>query len=279
VLVTRLAKDLPAVRADEAQIGQVVLNLAVNGRDAMPAGGTLTIETQRVRLDEEYARTHVGVIPGEYALITVADTGSGMTPEIAAHIFEPFFTSKGVGKGTGLGLATCHGIIAEAGGHLWFYTEPGLGTTFKAYLPTVTGKPAAGRAAVPTDESRGTETILLVEDDPAVRTVTARMLRSLGYTVLEAAHGEAALALANTLQQPLHLVITDIVMPHMGGRELIARLREEQSDLRVLFVSGYAEDSITQNGQLEADVAFLQKPFTRPALARVVREALETEIA
>jgi two-component system cell cycle sensor histidine kinase/response regulator CckA len=275
-LVTRLAKDLPTVRADEAQIGQVVLNLAVNARDAMPNGGTLTIETQRVRLDEDYVRTHAGVIPGEYALIAITDTGSGMTPEVAAHIFEPFFTSKAVGKGTGLGLATCHGIVAEAGGHLWFYTEPGLGTTFKAYLPTIAGELAPTREAAPAKELRGAETILLVEDEPSVRVVTSRMLRSLGYTILEAAHGEAGLALASTTQQPLHLVISDIVMPHMGGRELVARLREEQPGLRALFISGYAEDAITRNGPLEGDVVFLQKPFTRPALARAVREALES---
>jgi CheY-like chemotaxis protein len=199
-----------------------------------------------------------------------------MTPEIAAHIFEPFFTSKGVGKGTGLGLATCHGIIVEAGGHLWFYTEPGLGTTFKAYLPIVAGEAAPARDVAPAEESRGAETILLVEDEPSVRAVTARMLRSLGYTVLEAAHGEAALSLASTSQQEFHLVITDIVMPHVGGRELIGRLREARPDLRVLFISGYAEDAITRNGRLEDGVAFLQKPFTRPALARAVREALET---
>jgi CheY-like chemotaxis protein len=274
-LVTHFAPGLPPVRADEAQIGQVVLNLVVNARDAMPNGGTLTIETRIIDLDEDYARTHAGVLPGRYALLAVTDTGGGMSPEVAAHIFEPFFTTKDVGKGTGLGLATCFGIVTEAGGHLWFYTEPGHGTTFKVYLPIVAGTIVPDAAEQAPADPRGTETILLVEDEPAVRSVTTRLLRSLGYTVLEAHHGEAALALASSTAQPIHLVVTDMVMPHLGGRAMIDRMREHRPEVRVLFISGYAADAITRNGSLEPGMAFLQKPFTRPGLAKAVRDALE----
>ena len=275
-LVTLAAPDLGAVKADPGQIEQVLINLVVNAGDAMPEGGRLTIETSNVTLDEEYARRHVDVVPGDYVMLAVSDTGCGMTDEVKARIFEPFFTTKEPGKGTGLGLATCYGIVKQSGGHIWFYSEAGKGTTFKIYLPRVEAR-AHGMAARG-DESvrlRGGQTVLLVEDDLSVRGFAARVLREQGYVVLEAADGEEALALARQRQgAPVHLLVTDVVMPQMGGKELARQLKELHPALKVLFVSGYTENAIAHQAVLEPGVAFLQKPFTLATLTRKVREVL-----
>jgi PAS domain S-box-containing protein len=278
-LVTKTADRLPPVRADEGQLGQVLLNLVVNARDAMPTGGRLTIETQAVELDAEYARAHDGVVPGRYVLLAVTDTGTGIPAEVTAHLFEPFFTTKPVGRGTGLGLATCFGIVAAAGGHLWYYTEPGIGTTFKVYLPQVVDEAVAVAAPVAQADPGGTETVLVVEDEPAVRRVTLRMLQSMGYSVIEAHNGAAALQTISEASAPVDLVVTDMVMPEMSGAEMVSTLHLTQPNLRVLFLSGYAEEALSHNGRLEVGLHFLQKPFSRADLARAVRKALSGERA
>ncbi|HTL04901.1 MAG TPA: response regulator [Gemmatimonadales bacterium] len=275
-MVTKTAERLPPVRADEGQLGQVLLNLVVNARDAMPSGGRLTVETRAVELDAEYARQHAGVTPGRYVLLAVSDTGTGIPPEIAAHLFEPFFTTKPVGRGTGLGLATCFGIVTAAGGHLWYYTEQGIGTTFKVYLPQAEYPADLAPEPDTTAEPAGTERVLVVEDEPAVRRVTVRMLQSLGYRVQEAASGPAAIRLLEQAGELPELVVTDMVMPEMSGSELIATLREENGKVRVLFLSGYTEEALANNGTLESGLHFLQKPFSRQELARAVRGALSS---
>jgi len=276
-LVTPLAANLGAVQVDPTQLEQVIVNLAINARDAMPSGGRLTIETTNVTLDEDYAHAQRGVASGDYVLLAVTDTGTGMTDEVKAHLFEPFFTTKEVGKGTGLGLATCYGIVKQSGGHITAYSEPGLGTTFKVYLPRVAETPAA---LPQRDEAGylppGDETILLVEDEEAVRTLSARVLRELGYTLLEAAHGEEALRVVREhAGQPLHLLVTDVVMPQMGGKALAERLRAAQPDLKVLFMSGYSDNGILHLGLTEHGTAYLQKPFTPGVLARKIRDTLD----
>jgi two-component system cell cycle sensor histidine kinase/response regulator CckA len=275
-LDTRLAPDLAPIKADRGQVEQVLLNLVVNARDAMPQGGKLTFETANVRLDQDYADEHAEVTPGEYVLLAVSDTGIGMTEEIKARIFEPFFTTKEEGKGTGLGLATCFGIIKQSKGHIGVYSEPGLGTTFKIYLPcaTETTEPIAAREESET-LPRGTETILLVEDGEAVRVLAAQLLREQGYTVLEAGNGEEALRLTEAQIEPeIHLLLTDVVMPQMGGKELADRLQAERPNLKVLFTSGYTDDAIVHHGVLEPGIAFLEKPFTASTLLRKVRQTL-----
>jgi PAS domain S-box-containing protein len=272
-LVTKQAERLPPIRADEGQLGQVLLNLVVNARDAMPEGGRLTIETRAVELDTEYAKSHHEVIPGRYVLLAVTDTGSGITPEVAAHLFEPFFTTKPVGRGTGLGLATCFGIVAACGGHLWYYTELGRGTTFKVYLPQVVGE-ATSQSTPGAADPGGNESVLVVEDEPAVRRVTVRMLEGMGYRVHEAHNGVVALRMLSDATAPLDLVVTDMVMPEMGGAEMVVALRGKHPNARVLFLSGYAEEALAHNGTLDPGLRFLQKPFSRAELARAVREAL-----
>jgi PAS domain S-box-containing protein len=274
-LLTKVTDGLPLVHADQGQIGQVVLNLAVNARDAMPGGGRLTIETRPVELDAAYAQAHPGVVPGAYVLLAVSDTGTGISPAVAEHLFEPFFTTKEVGRGTGLGLATCFGIVSEAGGHIWYYSELGAGTTFKVYLPQVHETRNEVVPKKPAADPGGTETILVVEDEEAVRIPTIRMLRGMGYTVLEAGNGRTALEMMPKVAATIDLIVTDMIMPQMGGVEMMARLHEMHPHLRVLFLSGYSEDMLTTEGVILPEVHFLQKPFTRGELARAVREVLD----
>ena len=274
-LATALAHDVGRVRADPGQLEQVIVNLAVNARDAMPAGGKLTIETRNVDLDAAYAAEHRTVVPGPYVVIAVSDTGTGMSTETQSHIFEPFFTTKEVGKGTGLGLATVYGIVKQSGGSIWVYSELGHGTTIKVYLPRVDEPPeplAAPGLANP-ERLRGTETILLVEDEPAVRAVARQILARQGYTVLEAPDGPAALAMFAGGGR-VDLILTDVVMPGMSGRTLADQLATRWPGVRVLYMSGYTDDAIVRHGMLEPGLAYLQKPFRPDALVRKVREVL-----
>jgi PAS domain S-box-containing protein len=274
-LVTKLAPDLDAVRVDPGQIEQVILNLAVNARDAMANGGQLLIETTNVTLGEPYISAHAEVAPGHYVQISVSDTGSGMSREVLSRLFEPFFTTKEQGKGTGLGLATCYGIVKQTGGHIWVYSEVGHGSTFKIYLPPA-HKPLEPQAEAPRPAPAfGTETILLVEDEAPVRSMVSRMLQLSGYTVLSAGDGAAALEVAAAHRGQIDLLVADVVMPRMGGRKLAEALRKTRPSLRVLYVSGYTEDSAVLKSQLDDGAAFLGKPFEVDALAQRVREVLD----
>ena len=275
-LETSLTNGIARIRADRGQLEQVLVNLAVNARDAMPNGGALTLETDLVVLDDQYVGGVSGLAPGEYVLLAVSDTGIGMDEETQARIFEPFFTTKMAGKGTGLGLATVHGIVKQSGGHLAVYSEPEKGTTFKIYLP-VMQQPAAAQtapgplAAMP----QGTETVLLVEDEDSVRALTRAVLTRCGYTVLEAADGEQALELALAHGElPIDLLVTDVVMPRLGGPELVNRFQSIRPGMRVLYVSGYTDDAVVHHGVM-ADAGFLQKPFTPAAFAQKVRNVLD----
>jgi CheY-like chemotaxis protein len=274
-LVTELAADLGTIRADPGQIEQVIMNLAVNARDSMPMGGMFTITTRNTDLGPADDREHGLIPPGRYALLAVIDTGAGMDEPTKARIFEPFFTTKEVGKGTGLGLATVYGIVQQSDGFITFESEPQRGTTFKIYLPRVdlqVDSVIAGGIA--SSSLRGTETVLIAEDSASVRTVAREVLKRHGYAVLAAADGRAALELAAEHGAPLHLLITDVIMPEMSGRQLADNLREQRPGLRVLFVSGYTDDAIVRHGILEPGIAFLQKPFAPEALVRKVREVL-----
>jgi two-component system, cell cycle sensor histidine kinase and response regulator CckA len=270
-LVTALRPELPPVRVDLSQIDQVILNLAVNARDAMPQGGTLTLETHEVQADAADAE----IPPGGYVVLTVTDTGTGMTPEVQARVFEPFFTTKGEGKGTGLGLAVAHGIVEQSGGHLVVCSRPGIGTTFKVYLPAVHEPVARAAESAPLLPVQGCETVLLAEDEDPVRAITALILETLGYRVLQAASGEAALRMAEGCREKIDLLITDVVMPGMSGRALADALLARDPGLKVLFHSGYTDDAVVRRGVVQAEVAFLQKPFTPQALARKLREILD----
>jgi two-component system cell cycle sensor histidine kinase/response regulator CckA len=276
-LNTVLDGDLWPVRVDPGQIEQVLMNLAVNARDAMPHGGKLTIETTNVIHDEEYAREHVSVKPGLYVLLAVSDTGLGMDKETQSHLFEPFFTTKEEGKGSGLGLSTAYGIVKQSGGNIWPYSAPGKGTTFKIYLPRVekSTKRYRPKAAAVTMAPGGTETILLVEDEDSVRAMVSKVLRSKGYTVLEASQGQEALQVSEHHEGPIQLMVTDVVMPHMSGRELAEKLASFRPAMGVLYMSGYPDKAIIHHGILEAGTAFLQKPFTLNALEWKVREVLD----
>ena len=274
-IVVRLADDLAAVVADPGQLEQVVMNLAVNARDAMPAGGTLTLETRNVELDADYAAQHAGVEPGPFVLLAVSDTGTGMEPSVREHIFEPFFTTKPRGKGTGLGLSTVYGIVKQSGGNVWVYTEPGRGTTFKIYLPRVDDPPAEVQPRAIAEPSRGRETVLVVEDEDAVRRLAERILRQAGYAVLSAPNGADALRLCGATGARVDLLVTDVVMPGMSGRELAEHLGRLCPGLRVLYMSGYTDEAIVHHGVLDPGTAFVSKPFTAPDLARRVRQVLD----
>ncbi len=265
-----------SVKADPGQIQQVVLNLVVNARDAMKNGGNLTIECSNVRLDESYARLHPEITPGRYVLLAVSDNGTGMTPDVKARVFEPFFTTKPPGSGTGLGLATCHGIVRQSGGHITVYSELGHGTTFKVYLPAIVepGKASQGSAAPFAMPRGGNETILLVEDDEPVREMGESQLASFGYQVVSAVNGIDALT-RHAENPNVRMLVTDVVMPDMGGRELARRLRALRPTLKVLFTSGYTFDAIEHADLIEAGTRFLQKPYTSSQLALVVRELLD----
>jgi signal transduction histidine kinase/ActR/RegA family two-component response regulator len=277
-LVTRLEPALERVRVDPAQIDQVIMNLAVNARDAMPEGGLLTMETSNVELDAAYASKHAIVVPGSYVLLAVTDNGMGMDQETQSHMFEPFFTTKEKGKGTGLGLATVYGIVKQSGGYIWVYSEPGRGTTFKIYLPQIQEALLEAEAERPLPMVvRGVETVLVVEDEAVLRELACEFLRSSGHKVLSAGNGAEALAISKRHAGPIHLLLTDAVMPGMSGRELAQRLHDVRPETKVLYVSGYTDDTVLRNGLLEAGTAFLQKPFTRDSLARKVRAVLAGE--
>ncbi len=279
-LATVLAPDLGTVEADPGQLEQVIMNLAVNARDAMPEGGKLTIETRNVDLDEEYLETHSGVTPGPCVLLAVTDTGHGMDDSVKAHLFEPFFTTKELGHGTGLGLATVHGIVHQSGGHIWVYSEPGHGTTFKIYFPRLQEGPVAlQREKAQPELPAGSETVLLVEDDPGVRKLVASTLGKCGYQVLEAEDGAAAAALARSHKGLIHLLLTDVVMPGMSGRSTAESLVQSRPEARVLYMSGYTDEALTRHGILEPGIHLIQKPFTPGALARRVRQVLDAPAA
>jgi len=275
-LLTVTEPELGQVKADLGQIEQVLVNLAVNARDAMPKGGKLTIETANVYLDELYARSHFAVTPGHYVMLAVSDTGTGMDAETQKHIFVPFFTTKEEGKGTGLGLSTVYGIVKQSGGYLWVYSEVGRGTSFKIYLPRVfeTVEQQALKAEQ-TSTPQGAETILLVEDEADVLQLVKSVLELSGYRVLTASRGSEALALAGSHAGAIHLLLTDVVMPQMDGREVANQLTRMRPATRVLFMSGYTDEAIVHHGVLDAGVSFLQKPFTPEAIARKVREVLD----
>ncbi len=276
-LVIVLTPDLGRVKVDPGQIEQVITNLAVNARDAMPQGGKLTIETQNVEVDEDYARQHeIAVTPGSYVLLAVSDAGVGMDNATRSRVFEPFFTTKGPGKGTGLGLSTVFGIVKQSRGFIWVYSEVGHGTSFKILLPRVTEAADLDRPAPTVVSSSGTETILLVEDNAALRKLATRVLEPAGYTVLGAAEGTEALRLLEGHEEPVHLLLSDVVMPGMDGRKLAEQLAQTRPRMKVLFMSGYTGDTIVRHGVLDAQVPFLNKPFTAAALLRKVREVLDS---
>jgi CheY-like chemotaxis protein len=265
------------VRADPVQVEQVVMNLAVNARDAMPRGGRLTVELDEVRLDEAYALSHVPLKPGPYVMLAVSDTGHGMDAETKQHIFEPFFTTKEVGKGTGLGLATVYGIVKQSGGYVWVYSEPGQGSTFKVYLPRVEETPETVTLpqAAPRSTVAATETILLLEDDAGVRELLREVLAEEGYQVLEASQPSEALRMARGHAGRIHLLLTDMVMPGMTGTDLARELARERRDLRVLYMSGYTAGAVADRGIVAEPSLFLQKPFSTDELYTKVRAALE----
>jgi len=274
-----VSAGLGTIKADPAQVEQVLMNLVVNARDAMPKGGKMIVETSNVELDRVYASEHVSVKPGRYVMLAVSDSGTGMSPETVAHIFEPFFTTKGGTKGTGLGLATVYGIVKQSGGYVWVYSEPEKGSTFKVYFPRVDEKvEKSSRTKQDMKAERGSETVLLVEDDDAVRELTEVILTAQGYNVICANGPKRAEEIAAERSNEIDLVLTDVIMPTMSGRELVKKLSEKNSKLRVLYMSGYTDNVIAQGGVLEEGLAFLQKPFTPRALSQKVREVLDATV-
>ena len=271
-------EDIGRIQADSGHVGQVLMNLVVNARDAMPNGGKLAVATSHVKLDATYARAHAGAIAGDYVMLSVSDTGTGMTGEVQRRLFEPFFTTKPIGKGTGLGLATCQTIVQQCGGCIEVQSQIGRGTTFQVYFPRL----AQSAAPAPADDKtgpppRGTETLLLVEDEPSVRHLAVNILRSLGYEVLSAPNGQDGLHVAqNRRGGPIHLVITDVIMPRMGGKVMAEWLKASFPGLKVLFTSGYTDDAIAHHGVLDAGVEFLPKPYTPSALSHKVRAMLDS---
>jgi two-component system cell cycle sensor histidine kinase/response regulator CckA len=277
-LQTILTPDLWKVRVDPTQIEQVIVNLAVNARDAMPDGGRLLIETSNVVFDQHYVARHLEIEPGEQVLLAISDTGVGMSGEIKERIFEPFFTTKERGKGTGLGLATVFGIVKQNGGNIWCYSEEGIGTTFKVYLPRCTeegDEPSSSQTK--RDVPLGSEVILLVEDEEEVRDLAQRILQRQGYIVLGAECGGQALELAATPTGPIQMVLTDVVLPDMSGKQLTDQLAESRPHLEALYMSGYTDETIARHGVLKPGIAFLQKPFSAIDLARKVRRVLDKE--
>jgi PAS domain S-box-containing protein len=278
-MVTRCGTNVGHVKADPAQVEQVIMNLVVNARDAMPKGGRLTVETVNVELDSTYARDHVSVKPGSYVMLAVSDSGIGMSPETVAHIFEPFYTTKGSGQGTGLGLSTVYGIVKQSGGYIWVYSEPGKGSTFKVYLPRVTAQVEAKPEVVELPVAgKGSETILLVEDEEAVRELASRILSAKGYAVVAAKSTKEAEQYAQKHGAKIHLLLTDIIMPGTSGRELARRITARHPGTRVLYMSGYTDNVLAQGGVLEAGLSFLQKPFTPGALVQKVRDVLDSPV-
>jgi PAS domain S-box-containing protein len=276
-LTTTLNPNTGLVKVDQGQISQIIMNLAVNARDAMPQGGKLTIETANIFLDPDYARKHVGVLPGAYVMLAVSDTGSGMSRQTKEHIFEPFFTTKEIGQGTGLGLATVYGIVKQSGGSIEVYSEESVGTTFKLYLPRVANRAVElENKDISFDLPKGTETILLVEDEEMVRNLSRTILEECGYTVFEAHNGLEALKICEQRDYKFDLLMTDVVMPEMGGRELADLLKEKLPDLQVLFTSGYTDDAVVRHGVIELGTNFIQKPFTPDLLAKKIWELLDS---
>jgi signal transduction histidine kinase/CheY-like chemotaxis protein len=269
------ADELGKVKVDPGQIEQVIMNLAVNARDAMPTGGRLTIETANVELDENYAAAHVSVKPGSYVLLSVSDSGCGMDESTREHLFEPFFTTKGPGRGTGLGLSTVYGIVKQSGGSIWVYSEPGLGTTFRIYLPRErAGSPSTRPTERPARPVSGPATMLVVEDEAPVRGLAQRILSAAGYSILAASNGHEALSLCERHSGEVHLLFTDVVMPGMGGRELVERLLRKRPNVSVIYTSGYTDNAIVHHGTLDAGTDFLAKPFNASTLLGKVKEVL-----
>ena len=270
-------KQIRHIKADSGYIGQVLMNLAVNARDAMPNGGKLTIATSNVTLDENYTHAHTGIIPGDYVMLSVSDTGTGMTKEVKARLFEALFTTKPVGKGTGLGLATCRTIVQQSGGHIDVESEVGKGASFKIYFPRVEQPLDVAATSVQTGPlPRGTETLLVVEDEPAMKHLAAGVLKAQGYTVLHANNGQDALKVAHEHKgSPIRLVVSDVIMPRMGGKVMAEWLKTSYPDIKILFTSGYTDDAIAHHGVLETGVEFLSKPYTPATLTRKVRKMLD----
>jgi PAS domain S-box-containing protein len=274
-LLIHPGKELGLIKTDPGQMEQVIFNLAVNSRDAMPSGGKLILETENVYLDGEYARNHVGVKPGHYVGLSVSDNGCGMTPAIKSRIFEPFFTTKEKDKGTGLGLSTVYGIVKQSEGNIWAYTEPAKGTTFKIYLPRVDGPVKEKEETCSELIPRGSETVLVVEDEGQVRKLAVQILKKQGYKVLEACHGGDAFLVCERHKEPIHLILTDVIMPGMGGPELIQRLGQVRKDFKVIYMSGYTDEAVVYHGVQKGEMEFLQKPFTLERLSKKVREVLD----
>jgi two-component system, cell cycle sensor histidine kinase and response regulator CckA len=279
-VVTMPSNDLGSVKADPGQIEQVIMNLSLNARDAMPHGGKLTLETANAQLDDSYSQRHLPAEPGRYVMLAVTDTGHGMSPETQARIFEPFYTTKEVGKGTGLGLSMVYGIVKQSGGYIWVYSEPDRGTSFKIYLPRV-DEPAEGAGAQsrPKNVQRGTETVLLVEDDPQLRQLSSSVLTHCGYRMLVASSPEEGIEICRANHRDIRLLVTDVVMPRMNGRQLAEQIQQVSPNVKVLYISGYTNNAIVHYGVLDPGLSFLPKPFTLSALVAKVREVLDSEAA